>query len=216
MQKSLKWSPAQPFKKSDNIISSKAREKGDYGFAPSYLLEPRENMIFLMSNEYMRMWFNERGKYEKDTYSKEEIIKEESKIKRRFVQRMMTYRQPSKNFFLENKLNKKTVDKTEKTPIDYSKMKYKPYCKYLHESDKGTKDLKKSGSKDLKAPQKSSVKSTDDDKKREDKKKEDKKGEYKKREDINKATPLCPVYVPVCCCTPTLPCGCKSYVYANQ
>lgn len=54
-----------------------------------------------MSNEYMRQWFNERGTYEKNTYSKEAIIKEESKIKRRFVQRMMTYKKPNKLEMLE-------------------------------------------------------------------------------------------------------------------
>lgn len=54
-----------------------------------------------MSNEYMRKWFKERGTYEKNNYSKEEIIKEESKIKRRFVQRMMTYKKPNKLELLE-------------------------------------------------------------------------------------------------------------------
>ena len=63
-------------------------------------------MSFIMSNEYMRMWFKERGKYERDTYSKEQIIKEESKIKRRFVQRMMTWQRPTKNEFLEEKFGK--------------------------------------------------------------------------------------------------------------
>lgn len=38
MQKSLKWTPAQPQRKPDNIISSKARETGDLtGFIPTYL-----------------------------------------------------------------------------------------------------------------------------------------------------------------------------------
>lgn len=58
-------------------------------------------MRFIISNEYMRKWFNERATYEKNTYSRENIIKEESKIKRRFVQRMMTYKKPNKLEVLE-------------------------------------------------------------------------------------------------------------------
>lgn len=64
-------------------------------------------MNFLMSNEYMRIWFKERAVYEKSTYTREQIIKEENKIKRRFVQRMMTYRKPTKTQFIEDDITAK-------------------------------------------------------------------------------------------------------------
>ncbi|KAL1513308.1 hypothetical protein ABEB36_002730 [Hypothenemus hampei] len=130
MQKALKWSPAQPHKKSDNIISSTARETGDLiGFIPSYLKEPIEDMRFIMSNEYMRKWFKEREIYEKNTYSKIEIIKGESKIKRRYVQRMMTYKKPDKFHLLEDKFKRTgQYNDTVNQPTDYTKLKYKPVC----------------------------------------------------------------------------------------
>uniref|UniRef100_A0AAR5Q379 Uncharacterized protein n=1 Tax=Dendroctonus ponderosae TaxID=77166 RepID=A0AAR5Q379_DENPD len=128
MQKSLKWAPAQPQRRLDNIISSKARENGDLiGFVPTYLAEPMEKMHFIMSNEYMRKWFKERGAYEKDTYSKEQIIREESRIKRRFVQRMMTYQKPVKTQLFEENVLRKPPQKGEQ-PLDYKKFKYKPVC----------------------------------------------------------------------------------------
>lgn len=49
-----------------------------------------------MSNEYMRMWFKERGAYEKEIYIKKDTQAEESKIKRRYVQRYMTRKPPEK------------------------------------------------------------------------------------------------------------------------
>lgn len=67
-------------------------------------------MQFIMSNEYMRIWFNDRALYEKDTYSREQIIKEESRIRRRFVQRMMTYKKPNKNDFIDDKYQKYIID----------------------------------------------------------------------------------------------------------
>ncbi|KAJ8934189.1 hypothetical protein NQ314_013506 [Rhamnusium bicolor] len=79
----LKWSPATPIRTPDNLISSGAREKKQLGFIPTYENETCQQMEFIMSNEYMRMWFKERSKYEKDTYTREQIIKEESRIKRR-------------------------------------------------------------------------------------------------------------------------------------
>lgn len=60
-------------------------------------------MGFLMNMEYHRKWFAERALYEKDTYTREEIIKQENKIKRRCVQRMMTYRSPTKNQFIDER-----------------------------------------------------------------------------------------------------------------
>lgn len=84
----LKWSPAYPIVKQDKIISSDSRMQGDvFGFIPSYEFEPKVNMCFIMSNEYYRMWFKERGKYDKDNYAAAELLKEEARIKRRFVQR---------------------------------------------------------------------------------------------------------------------------------
>lgn len=40
-----------------------------------------------MSNEYFRLWFKERESYERDFYFKEQTRREESRIRRRFVQR---------------------------------------------------------------------------------------------------------------------------------
>lgn len=52
--------------------------------------ERRPVMGFLLSNEYMRMWFKERQAYEKENYANKEKAITETNIKRRFVQRMMT------------------------------------------------------------------------------------------------------------------------------
>ncbi|XP_018574940.1 uncharacterized protein LOC108913800 [Anoplophora glabripennis] len=93
----LKWSPTLAIHKPDNIVSSHAKP----AFKPSYENEA-ENMNFIMSNEYMRMWFKEKQLHEKDTYARDQIIKKERKIKRRMIQRMMTYRKPSKNHFIDD------------------------------------------------------------------------------------------------------------------
>ncbi|XP_060518794.1 muscle, skeletal receptor tyrosine-protein kinase-like isoform X2 [Cylas formicarius] len=89
----------------------------------------RTNMNFLMSNEYMRMWFKEKEIYERNTYSTEQIIKDESKIKRRYVQRMMTYKKPTKNDF--NKEMKDRPKYNNPMKVDYSKYKCKPECPKL-------------------------------------------------------------------------------------
>lgn len=60
-------------------------------------------MGLLLSMEYRRIWFDERAEYERYTYTREEIIKQENKIKRRSVQRMMTYRMPTKNQFIDQR-----------------------------------------------------------------------------------------------------------------
>lgn len=49
-----------------------------------------------MSDEYWRIWFNERATYERDFYFKEQTRREESKIKRRFVQRNLTRKKKEK------------------------------------------------------------------------------------------------------------------------
>ncbi|XP_076255106.1 uncharacterized protein LOC143193053 [Rhynchophorus ferrugineus] len=188
MQKTLKWSPAQPLKRADNIISSKARETGDFGFTPTYLSEPKEDMHFLMSNEYMRIWFRERAKYEKGTYSKEAIIKEESKIKRRFVQRMMTYKKPNKNQFLEEKINQPNRLPSKKnddyTHVDYTKMKYKPQCLKRKGKSIGEKNSKENSKDEKKVDQTETH-----------------------NEDNGKNNLVYPVNI-TCCCTPILPCDC--------
>lgn len=53
-------------------------------------------MNFIMSNEYWRIWFKERGTYERDFYFKEQTRREESKIKRRFVQRNLAIKKTEK------------------------------------------------------------------------------------------------------------------------
>lgn len=60
------------------------------------LQEGRPNMYYLLNFEYRRLWFKERGQYEKEVYTKKEMMKEESKIKRRFVQRTMVPKKKEK------------------------------------------------------------------------------------------------------------------------
>ncbi|KAF2898973.1 hypothetical protein ILUMI_07200 [Ignelater luminosus] len=86
----LKWTPAVPLRRPDNIISSKVRENGEKGFIPSYENEPKINMNFIMSHEYLRIWLKERTVYEIDTYSKQDVEAGAGDIKRRFVQRYMS------------------------------------------------------------------------------------------------------------------------------
>lgn len=49
-----------------------------------------------MSNEYWRIWFKERESHERDFYFKEQTRREESKIKRRFVQKSMAIKKMEK------------------------------------------------------------------------------------------------------------------------
>ncbi|CAH1369309.1 unnamed protein product [Tenebrio molitor] len=90
MKNTLKWKPASIVYPTDHLISSKAREVGAWGFKPQYESAKHVNMRFLMSNEYMRLWFKERELYQKENYSKQEKARNEAHLKRGFVQRMMT------------------------------------------------------------------------------------------------------------------------------
>ncbi|KAK4880341.1 hypothetical protein RN001_008487 [Aquatica leii] len=87
MKKGAKWAASEPSRRQDSIISSKARENNQSAFVPSYEKDP-ENMNFLMTNEYLRIWLKQRTVYELDFYSKSEAdgVRE---FKRRFVQRIM-------------------------------------------------------------------------------------------------------------------------------
>ncbi|KAI4464265.1 hypothetical protein MML48_3g00005523 [Holotrichia oblita] len=78
-----KWTRTVPTTTKDSIVSSHARANNEKGFTPSY-----ESVSYSKSIN-LRIWFKERGQYEKEVYTKKEMMKEESKIKRRFVQRMM-------------------------------------------------------------------------------------------------------------------------------
>nr|CAH7718364.1 unnamed protein product [Callosobruchus chinensis] len=95
------WTPVVPIKRADNIVSSQAKEQNNAGFKPSFEKAKGEDMWLVMSNGYYAQWFKERAVYERNTYYKWEIIKQEKKVKRRFVQRMMTYRKPTRNEYLE-------------------------------------------------------------------------------------------------------------------
>ncbi|EFA03536.1 hypothetical protein TcasGA2_TC013539 [Tribolium castaneum] len=90
MKSTLKWKRATAIYPTDHIISSKAREVGTWGFKPQYENVTNVNFRFLMSNEYMRLWFKERDLYQKENYSKQEKAQNESSLKRGFVQRMRT------------------------------------------------------------------------------------------------------------------------------
>lgn len=59
--------------------------------------EGRPDLYCLLHNEYLRKWFDEREQYEKDVYTKKELIKQESKIKRRYVQRDLRSKKKEKN-----------------------------------------------------------------------------------------------------------------------
>lgn len=85
------WKPATPVRRPDKIISSDARHQGDlYGFTPSYAADPRCEMWALLSYEYHRQWFAEKKQgYEKLKYTALQTAQEESRIRRRFVQRDM-------------------------------------------------------------------------------------------------------------------------------
>ncbi|KAJ3662546.1 hypothetical protein Zmor_006890 [Zophobas morio] len=87
MKSSLKWKRATPIYPTDHIISSKAREVNAlYGFKPEYETEKRPHIRFLLSNEYMRLWFRERVLYQKENYSKQEKTKSDGKLQRGYVQ----------------------------------------------------------------------------------------------------------------------------------
>ncbi|KAJ8960840.1 hypothetical protein NQ318_020136 [Aromia moschata] len=106
----LKWSPSHPVRARDNLISAAAIEKNQLGFKPTY--EAREDSTRRTSTVG------------------EETIKEESKIKRRVVQRMMTYRKPMKNDFIDDFIQKKKGNKEAQIQMALTpeKMKYKPEC----------------------------------------------------------------------------------------
>ncbi|XP_018333280.1 uncharacterized protein LOC108742534 [Agrilus planipennis] len=118
----LKWVPVKPIRRSDNIISSEARASGYTGFQTSYDKEP-VHFPFLMSNEYMRKWFNERDVYANDRYASILTEKETAMLKRRYVLRDMTkvnfnrmrdFPSKQKNrFSLSKKSNSNTATKQE-------------------------------------------------------------------------------------------------------
>lgn len=106
MGKTEKWTPAVPIRKYDNIMSSGARERGESGFIPSFekvsqkiwpqfwvewrgifLQDKVDNMKYIMSFEYLRIWIKERDAYNREIYSKMETDSDSKGIKRRFVQR---------------------------------------------------------------------------------------------------------------------------------
>ncbi|RZC42064.1 hypothetical protein BDFB_010824 [Asbolus verrucosus] len=90
MKNTLKWKRAGIIYPTDHIISSTAREIGYKGFKPEYENVKHVNMRFIMSNEYMRLWFKQRDEYIKENYSKAESARNETTLKRGYVQRMMT------------------------------------------------------------------------------------------------------------------------------
>ncbi|CAH0550959.1 unnamed protein product [Brassicogethes aeneus] len=67
-----KWQPTGPIRPPDCIISSKARDKNNFGFKPLYEYEKKPHMNYLISFEYQRMWFKDRKEYEKKMYAKPE------------------------------------------------------------------------------------------------------------------------------------------------
>lgn len=102
-----------PIVKQDNLVSSRAREAGEIGFKPTYekahfflfskhvlhvRFQDEENMYFILSNEYLRMWQNERSDYEREVYSKQDTESDSKTIKRRFVQHFVKY--PDKGIYL--------------------------------------------------------------------------------------------------------------------
>nr|CAH7769352.1 unnamed protein product [Callosobruchus chinensis] len=128
----LKWSPNPPRKRPDNIVSSKAREKHIVAFIPK-------------CEEYLREWFKEWAVFNKNVYTREQIIKDESKIQRKWIQRMMTYRRPTKFEMIEERLWKPIPKGTSGPKIDI-RCKYKSPCTVLpagsHQQSKGSNKKK--------------------------------------------------------------------------
>lgn len=74
------------------------RKKNGFFFQdvnPNFFQCPKEySMKYLLSNEYMRIWFQERAIYEKDTYSALETIANEKILRRKHVLRRNIKKDP--------------------------------------------------------------------------------------------------------------------------
>ncbi|CAG9865375.1 unnamed protein product [Phyllotreta striolata] len=100
----IRWTPNLPIVKDDNIISSTAREKNNFGFMPTYEVHNHPiNMYYLMTGEYQRIWLTERDAFAKAVYSAPARLFDTSdnNFRRKFVQRLFTYRKPTKFSCLE-------------------------------------------------------------------------------------------------------------------
>ncbi|KAF5282575.1 hypothetical protein FQA39_LY04982 [Lamprigera yunnana] len=122
-----RWELAKSARRPDTIISSLATKRKQNGFTPTYLKEPN-NMYFMLSNEYTRMWLKERGIYEETAYLKYEVEGNWTGMERRYVQH---YSKPNKRF-------------TRVMPIItlkrlFSNIAPKVSCRSLKEKDKETK-----------------------------------------------------------------------------
>ncbi|GJQ86592.1 hypothetical protein Trydic_g7826 [Trypoxylus dichotomus] len=128
-----KWTRSVPIAYKDNIVSSHARANNEKGFVPSYESEGRPNMYCLLNFEYRRIWFKERGQYEKEVYTKKEMMKEESKIKRRFVQRMMIPKRQEKRLpiieFKRKSMAENIKNLVKKDTIVMFTKSRSPHCK---------------------------------------------------------------------------------------
>lgn len=86
--------PSKPIKRKDNIISSSFQNREP--FIPGYLNEDFINMHYLMSNEYLRKWWDEQKYYT--------VLNEEREIKS-FPLRPFQFRCDKRRVHLEHKKN---------------------------------------------------------------------------------------------------------------
>ncbi|XP_044727431.1 uncharacterized protein LOC123291057 [Chrysoperla carnea] len=56
-----KWVPSFPIRQPDQIVSIKVKMNS---FSPSYEREKQIKINWLLSNEYQRIWFSEKAKYD--------------------------------------------------------------------------------------------------------------------------------------------------------
>ncbi|VEN43996.1 unnamed protein product [Callosobruchus maculatus] len=188
------WTPAAPIKRADNIVSSKAREQNNAGFKPTFEKAKGEDMWLVMSNGYYAQWFKERAVYERNTYYKWETIKQEKKVKRRFVQRMMTYRKPTRNEYLEVAARHDKIDFIEH--CDYSYYKYKPV---LLKHRRKEHDTQKQESKMTEPQEKAQVSEKHLEKSKKVEKKKEPKNETTKAEDSQSACGSKAIIAEFCC-----------------
>lgn len=101
-----------PYRFNPVLITSDPNEFGEKLDLYCLCQEPKENMNFIMSNEYMKLWFKERENYEKQNYAQQQMNTTEQ-LKRRTVQRLMNcekapHRRIPVNKFINNN-NEKCV-----------------------------------------------------------------------------------------------------------
>ncbi|XP_049817914.1 uncharacterized protein LOC109595927 isoform X2 [Aethina tumida] len=128
MMSTGKWTPQGPIRPQNCIDSSFAALKHNFGFRPQYEYEKKVHIGYLLSFEYQRMWLKEREIYEKEFYAKPAPkasgFSARRLLKRGYIQKLMTYKKPTKSA-KQDLMLKKHVSGGDLVHTD---MKYKPRC----------------------------------------------------------------------------------------